>query len=152
MKNSAGARLSVADLQSPQNGAQKVKQMPIIEAEFEATSPAGEFYLLVLHCTFTILFTFKDFRRMLLPLKGRNISEGILMLASKEMNQNTQVQFWKFEFSCLRKVFSNKPDVNIERSFILLQDQLVGLWRRCQACLSNDTHPAPVSPHSHNQE
>ena len=46
MKNSAGARLSVADLQSPQNGAQKVKQMPIIEAEFEATSPAGEFYVL----------------------------------------------------------------------------------------------------------
>ena len=45
MKNSAGARLSVADLQSPQNGAQKVKQMPIIEAEFEATSPAGEFFL-----------------------------------------------------------------------------------------------------------
>ena len=104
MKNSAGARLSVADLQSPQNGAQKVKQMPIIEAEFEATSPAGEFYLPVLHCTFTILFTFKDFRRMLLPLKGRNISEGILMLLSKiskEMNQNSLFDFGNLNFPAL---------------------------------------------------
>ena len=58
MKNSAGARLSVADLQSPQNGAQKVKQMPIIEAEFEATSPAGKFYLPVQVNNYEIVINF----------------------------------------------------------------------------------------------
>ena len=44
MKNTAAAaaaaRLSAADLQSPQT--HKVKQMPIIEAGFEDESPVGE--------------------------------------------------------------------------------------------------------------